>query len=82
MGIDYGFSSGGMFAEPLGVGRDGGAMFTECRIEIGLFVKKPAVWCCGWALQAVQLIYTDGSVGPLYGTSRHSYNENTFAPTW
>ena len=76
----YGFPTGGIFAQPLGIGGHGGAEFTECKTDKGLLVKKLGVWYDDDALQAIQVTYTDDSVGPVYGTSHKSYSDITFAP--
>ena len=80
MTTGYGFPSGGIFAQPLGIGGNGGTEFTECKTDTGLLVKKLGVWYSDQALQAIQVTYTDDSVGPVYGTSHKSYSEITFAP--
>lgn len=80
MTASYGFPSVGIFAQPLGIGGNGGTEFTECKTDTGLLVKKLGVWYSDQALQAIQVTYTDDSVGPVYGTSHKSYNEITFAP--
>ena len=78
--MSYGFPTGGIFAQPLGIGGHGGAEFTECKTDKGLLVKKLGVWYDDDALQAIQVTYTDDSVGPVYGTSHKSYSDITFAP--
>lgn len=78
--MSYGFPSGDIFAQPLGIGGHGGTEFTECKTDKGLLVKKLGVWYNDQALQAIQVTYTDDSVGPVYGTSHKSYSEITFAP--
>ena len=80
MTAGYGFPSGGIFAQPLGIGGNGGTEFNECKTDTGLLVKKLGVWYDDQALQAIQVTYTDDSVGPVYGTSHKSYSEITFAP--
>ena len=80
MSTGYGFPSGGIFAQPLGVGGQGGTEFTECKTDTGLLVKKLGVWYSDQALQAIQVTYTDDSVGPVHGTSHKSYSEIPFAP--
>lgn len=78
--MSYGFPSGGIFAQPLGIGGHGGTEFTECKTDTGLLVKKLGIWYSDQALQAIQVTYTDDSVGPIYGTSHKSYSEITLAP--
>lgn len=76
----YDFPSGGIFASSHGIGGNGGTEFTECKTDTGLLVKKLGVWFTDQALQAIQVTYTDDSVGPIYGTSHKTYDEITFAP--
>ena len=80
MTASYGFPSAAVFSQPLGIGGNGGTESTESKTDTGLLVKKLGVWYSDQALQAIQVTYTDDSVGPVYGTSHKAYREITFAP--
>lgn len=78
--MGYGFPSGNIFAPAVPIGGNGGGEFTECKTDKGLLVKKLGVWYSGKALQAIQVTYTDDSVGPIHGTAHQTYSDITFAP--